>query len=94
MLYIAIQGEVAMARARVGKAVIIPKRDKRKATGKKTFKKAFRDSSGKFSEVTVLDANTATFGTDLLNVFRENVAKARKENMRLFGSPDRAPKTN
>jgi hypothetical protein len=94
MLYIAIQGELAMARARVGKAVTISKRDKRKATGKETFKKAFRDSSGKLSEVTVLDANTATFGTDLLNVFRENVAKARKENMRLFGSPDRAPKTN
>jgi hypothetical protein len=41
--------------------------------------------------VTVLDANAATFGADLLNVFRENVARARKENMRLFGSPDRVP---
>ena len=41
--------------------------------------------------MTVLDANAATFGTDLLNVFRENVARARKENMRLFGSPDRVP---
>jgi hypothetical protein len=83
-----------MAKARVRKAEFVPKRDNCAAMGRRTFKKAFRDSSGKFSEVTVLDANTATFGTDLLNVFRENVAKARKENMRLFGSPDRAPKAN
>jgi hypothetical protein len=94
MSYIAIQGESMMTKARVRKAAIVPKREKPAATGKKTFKKAFKDSSGKFSEVTVLDANTATFGTDLLNVFRENVAKARKENIKLFGSPDRAPKTD
>jgi hypothetical protein len=55
-------------------------------------KKRFRASSGGYAEVAVLDANTATFGSDLLTVFRENVAKARKENMRLFGSPDRVPK--
>jgi hypothetical protein len=54
-------------------------------------KKRFKDASGKFAHVTVLDANAATFGTDLLQVFKDNVAKARKENKRLFGSPDRVP---
>lgn len=54
-------------------------------------KKRFKAASGKYARVAVLDANAATFGTDLLKVFTENVAKARKENMRLFGSPDRAP---
>jgi hypothetical protein len=52
-------------------------------------KKRFKASSGKYAQVAVLDANTATFGTDLLKVFRENVARAREENMRLVGSPDR-----
>jgi hypothetical protein len=51
-------------------------------------KKRFRNASGKYAQLTVLDANSATFGTDLLNVFRANVAKARRENKRLFGSLD------
>jgi hypothetical protein len=54
-------------------------------------KKRFKASSGKYAQLTVLDANTETFGSDLLSVFRKNVAEARKENMRLFGSPDRVP---
>jgi hypothetical protein len=57
-------------------------------------KKRFRASSGRYAEVAVLDANTATFGSDLLKVFRENVSKARRENKRLFGSPDRVPEGN
>jgi hypothetical protein len=67
------------------KAVAAPKRQKRAVVSKKRFKAA----SGRYEQVTVLDANTATFGSDLLEVFKENVAKARKENIRLFGSPDR-----
>jgi hypothetical protein len=63
-----------------------PKR-KTSAIGKKRFKA----SSGRYAQVAVLDANTASFGADLLKVFRENVTEARKENMRLFGSADRAP---
>jgi hypothetical protein len=76
-----------MARTSVAKrkAVAAPKRQKRAVVSKKRFKAA----SGRYEQVTVLDANTATFGTDLLEVFRENVAKARKENIRLFGSADR-----
>jgi hypothetical protein len=80
-----------MARTRAAankkRALVASVRHKKASVGKKRFK----DSSGKYARVTVLDANAATFGTDLLNVFRENVARARKENMRLFGSPDRVP---
>jgi hypothetical protein len=80
-----------MAKARVAavkkKAPAAAKRHKDAVVSKKRFKA----SSGKYAEVAVLDANTGTFGTDLLRVFRENVAKARKENIRLFGSPDRVP---
>lgn len=72
------------------KPLAASKRPKKTAVVKKRFKA----SSGKYAEVTVLDANTATFGTDLLKVFRENVAKAREENTRLFGSPDRVPDDN
>jgi hypothetical protein len=79
-----------MAKVRVGKTPIVPKRRKRVTASRKRFKA----SSGKYAQVTVLDANTATFGSDLLEVFRENVAKARKENKRLFGSPDRVPESN
>jgi len=67
-----------------------PRRQKRAIVSKKRFKA----SSGKYARVAVLDANTATFGSDLLEVFRENVTKARKENKRLFGSPDRVPENN
>jgi len=54
-------------------------------------KKRFRASSGGYARVAVLDANDDNFGSALLNVFRENVAKARQENKRTFGSPDRVP---
>jgi hypothetical protein len=46
------------------KAPTVAKRQKEAVVGKKRFKA----SSGKYAEVTVLDANTATFGTDLLKV--------------------------
>jgi hypothetical protein len=80
-----------MARTRAAankkRTSVAPVRHKKASVGRKRF----TDSSGKYAHVTVLDANAATFGADLLNVFRENVARARKENMRLFGSPDRVP---
>lgn len=66
------------------------KRPRRPVAGKKRFKAP----SGDYAQVTVLDANTPNFGAELLEVFRENVAKARKENLRLFGSPDRVPESS
>ena len=85
-----------MRRAHLRKAP--PKRTKRRKMGSSPGmnaparnKKRFKVSSGKYAQVAVLDANTASFGSDLLKVFTENVAKARQENRRLFGSPDRVP---
>ncbi len=50
--------------------------------------KRMRNSEGKFVRVLSLDANSATFIDDLTTVFEKNVAKARRENKQLFGSPD------
>ena len=46
------------------------------------------NADGKYVRVLCLDANSPTFTDDLLIVFRKNVAKARRENKRLFGSAD------
>ena len=40
---------------------------------------------------TTLDINAGSFGDDLNAVFEKNVAKARRENKRLVGTPDRVP---
>jgi len=50
--------------------------------------KRVRNSAGKLVSVLSLDANSATFIDDLTTVFERNVAKARLENLKLFGSPD------
>jgi len=50
-------------------------------------RKVLRDSEGRAVRVLALDANSATFSDDLTLVFRRNVAKARRENKKLFGSP-------
>jgi hypothetical protein len=47
-----------------------------------------RDASGRNVKVLSLDANSATFADDLTLLFERNVAKARRENKRLFGSAD------
>ena len=66
------------------------KRGKSRA-GKKTGsvrEKRMRNSEGKLVRVLSLDANSATFIDDLRTVFEKNVAKARLENVKLFGSPE------
>ena len=50
--------------------------------------KRVRNSEGKLVRVLSLDANSATFIDDLTTVFEKNVAKARLENAKLFGSPE------
>jgi hypothetical protein len=50
--------------------------------------KRMRTADGKLVKVLSLDANSATFIDDLTTVFEKNVAKARRENRQLFGSPD------
>lgn len=56
--------------------------------------KRVRNSEGKSVRVLSLDANSATFIDDLTTVFEKNVAKARLENVKLFGSPDGLPPRN
>jgi hypothetical protein len=48
--------------------------------------KVLRDATGRTVRVLSLDANSATFSDDLTEVFARNVARARRENKRLFGS--------
>lgn len=60
-----------------------PKQRRRKSSVRE---KILRDSEGRAIRVLSLDANSATFSDDLTLVFRRNVAKARRENKKLFGS--------
>lgn len=53
--------------------------------------KRLRDSDGKVVRVLSIDANSKTFGSDLEELFRRNVAKARRENKRLLGSASGIP---
>ena len=50
--------------------------------------KRVRNSEGKLVRVLSIDANSASFIDDLTTVFKKNVAKARHENTKFFGSPD------
>ena len=44
---------------------------------------------GQPTKIWTIDANSSSFSTDLRLMFEKNVAKARRENMEKFGSPDR-----
>jgi hypothetical protein len=48
------------------------------------------NSEGKLVKVLSLDSNSSSFSSDLRLVFQKNVAKARRENKKRFGSADRA----
>jgi hypothetical protein len=45
--------------------------------------------TGEKASVPAIDANSDSFSADLHRLFKRNVAKARKENRKLFGSADR-----
>ena len=55
-------------------------------------KKRVAAGEGRSKTVLTLDANSASFNEDLLYVFSRNVAKARRENRRVVGAPDIAPR--
>lgn len=57
-------------------------------TGKINTKRVV-GADGRFMKVPSIDANSASFSSDLTLVFQKNVAKRRRENKRKFGSPDR-----
>ena len=50
-----------------------------------------RSLDGKLTTIRKVDANSPTFGEDMLYVFRKNVEAARRENKRVTGVTDVAP---
>jgi hypothetical protein len=71
--------------------VIIADRTKEKSRRKaKTSvrEKRLHRADGTIARVLSLDANSPTFDDDLTYVFEKNVARARRENKKLFGSAD------
>jgi hypothetical protein len=67
--------------------------DLTKAKSRKKNKTSVREkrvhrADGSVARVLSVDANSPTFGDDLTYVFEKNVARARRENKRLFGSAD------
>ena len=63
-------------------------RSRRAKSPKSLRVKRLRNLEGELVQVFSLDANSASFVDDLTTVFEKNVAKARLENRRHFGSPD------
>ena len=63
----------------------------RKSKPASVRKTVARSASGRMMDIFTLDANSPTFNDDLTYVYRSNVAKARRENRKLFGSADGLP---
>jgi len=65
------------------------KKEKTRRKGKTSVReKRLYRSDGTIARVLSLDANSPTFDDDLTYVFERNVARARRENKKLFGSAD------
>ncbi len=64
-------------------------RAKKKSTA--VAEKRIRDRSGQLVVMRTVDMSSPTLADDLTYVFKGNVAKARRENKRLVGAPDRVP---
>ena len=64
----------------------------RPTAGRSVAKKRIPNATGGWKTVHTLDANSSSFDEDLRYVFQRNVAKARRENKRVVGSPDNAPR--
>lgn len=62
--------------------------NKRAHRGRAVSKTRVRDSSGKLVQVFTIDADSPTFDDDLTYAYKANVARARRENKKMFGSPD------
>lgn len=78
----------------MAKVVVSPlnprgKKTRRAANRKDVKIKQLRDENGKLIRVFSLDANDSSFGSKLRYAFGKSVAKARRENKKRFGAPDR-----
>ena len=56
-----------------------------------TPKKRVRNAGGSRETVVVLNGDSPDFADDLTHAFARNVARARREHKRLFGSASGAP---
>ncbi len=75
--------------------ISIHRSDKGKRAGKKPKGVTIRRitaANGEKVTIRAIDANSPTFGEDLLYVFSRNVEAARRENKALLGSPSGAKK--
>ena len=70
----------------------LEKRRSAKAIARAVGKKSVATSDGGRKTVWTIDAHSPTFADDLRYVFSKNVAKARRENKRILGSADVAPR--
>ena len=52
------------------------------------FEQRMRRPDGQIVRVVPIDPQSPTFDDDLTQIFQRNIAKARRENKKLFGSPD------
>jgi hypothetical protein len=68
--------------------VVLKPIQRSKAVAKSVQKRRLRKSNGESAPVRSIDANDDNFLDALTVVFEQNVAKARRENKKLFGSPD------
>ena len=77
-------GEVTVVKVAVAKV------DRKKGKRRRALvaKWRVRDVDGGFKQQFWIDANSATLDEDLTHVFKLNVAQARRENAKKFGSPD------
>jgi hypothetical protein len=74
----------------VAKVVIKDLSKKLAAAGRRVLpEKRVVNAEGKIVKIPTIDSNSPHFSADLLQLFRRNVAKARRENKQRFGSPDR-----
>lgn len=75
--------------------ITILRADKAKKAGKKPKGVTLRrvtTATGEKVTIRAIDANSPTFGEDLLYVFSRNVEAARRENKALLGTPSGAKK--
>lgn len=75
--------------------ITIQRSDKGKRAGKKPKGVTIRRitaANGEKVTIRAIDANSPTFGEDLLYVFSKNVEAARRENKALLGTPSGATK--
>ena len=63
-----------------------------KAAARAVGKKRIEGANGGWKTVRTLDSNSVGFEDGLTYVFTRNVAKARRENKRILGSADIAPR--